>query len=319
MDLYEQRMKDAQDNDKVIFYDYLSYKRAAGWWTGLINDDWNRPYKIERAKYYAAFLQNLPNYYFLCFPVKELLKSCYSGGYCHACAVALSLYFDNFEIITCNLINYANHYNQKSNSKIDKFEHTFIVINFKNKRTVIDTTWGMITDYNTYKYIFNIDKIKIIHSSELKNIEIYQYIKKRIYDIGPSYESELHEDEVYEKYSLMLHEYMDICKNYSNSNNSHLQDFITRCLYQTSNSACLDDWRMSLHFKPIIDFQIQYPTNDLFSFADDEFDFTLDSPHKDTKEKNAKILENYHKEIPPSKVNTKQKILELVKRYKNLF
>ena len=126
--LYEKRMKNAQDNDKVVFYDYLMYKRACGWWTGLINSDWNRPCKIERAKYHAAFLQNLPNYYFLGFPIKELLKSCYSGGYCHACAVALSLCFDDFEIVTCNLKNYADHYNQKSDRKINGFEHTFIIV-----------------------------------------------------------------------------------------------------------------------------------------------------------------------------------------------
>lgn len=307
-------MKNAQDNDKVVFYDYLSYKRAAGWWIGFVNDDWNRPSKIERAKYYAAFLQNLPDYYFLGFPIKDLLKTCYSKGYCHACAVALSLCFDEFEIITCNLANYADHYNQNSDRKIDEFEHTFIVVDLEGKRTVIDTTWGMIADYDTYKYIFNINNIRSISSENLENEAIYQYIKARKYDIGPSYESELHEDEKYREYSSMIHEYMDMCKNYSNSNNKHLQDFMNRCLYRTSNSTCLYNWRMSQYFKSIIDYQIQYPTTNLFSLTDDEFDSTLESPYKNTKVRNARVLENYHKEIAPQKTSFKQKILELVKK-----
>lgn len=314
MTLYEKRMKNAQDNDKVVFYDYLSYKRAAGWWTGFVNDDWNRPSKIERAKYYAAFLQNLPGYYFLGFPIKDLLKTCYSMGYCHACAVALSLCFDDFEIITCNLANYADHYNQKSDRKIDEFEHTFIVVDLEGKRTVIDTTWGMIVDYDTYKYIFNINNIRSISSESLGNEAIYQYIKARKYDIGPSYESELHEDEKYREYSSMIQEYMDMCQNYSNSNNKHLQDFMNRCLYRTSNSTCLCNWRMSQYFKSIIDYQIQYPTTNLFSLTDDEFDITLDSPYKSTKVRNARVLENYHKEIVPQKTSFKQKILELVRK-----
>lgn len=314
MTLYEKRMKNAQGNDKVIFYDYLSYKRAAGWWTGLVNDDWNRPYKIKKAKYHAAFLQNLPDYYFLGFPIKDLLKTCYSGGYCYACAVALSLCFDDFEIITCNLANYADHCNQKSDRKNDEFEHAFIIVDLEGKRTVIDTTWGMITDYDTYKHIFNINNVRSISSEDLKDTEIYQYIKARKYDAGPSYESELHEDETYKEYSSMIHEYMDMCKNYSNSNNKHLQDFLNRCLYKTSNSTCLGNLRRRQHFKSIIDYQIQYPTTDLFSLTDDEFDITLESPYKDTKVRNAKTLENYHKEIAPQKTSFKQKILELVRK-----
>lgn len=314
MNLYEKRMKNSQDNDKVIFYDYLNYKRAAGWWTGLINDDWNRPSKIERAKYHGAFLQNLPDYYFLGFPIKVLLKSCYSEGYCHACAIALSLCFDEFEIVTCNLVNYVNYYNQDSDRIIDEFEHTVIVAILEGKRIVIDTTWGLITDYNTYKYIFNINKIRSISSKDLNNTEIYQYIKKRKYYVGPSYEIKSNNNEKYEEYKLMMNEYMDMCKKYLNSENKHLQDFINRCLYNTSNKACLDTWRSDYHFKSTIDFRIQYPTTDLFSLNDDEFDFILDSPYKDTKERNASILENYHKEKITQKTSFKQKILEVVKK-----
>lgn len=36
---FEQNLKWAQESEKVIYYDYLNYKRAAGWWTVLINND----------------------------------------------------------------------------------------------------------------------------------------------------------------------------------------------------------------------------------------------------------------------------------------
>lgn len=312
--LYEKKFEHARENDKIIFFDYLSYKRAVGWWTGIANDDWNRPYTIKRAKYCANFLKNLPEYYFLGFPIKELLKSCYSEGYCHACAIALSLYFSNFEIVTANLVNYRDYYNQNANKKIDEFEHTFLVVDLEGKRAVIDTTWGIITDYHTYQYIFNMNKIRKISSKKLKNTTIYQYIKQRKHDVGPSYESELHKDESYQKYTLMVHEYMNMCKNYSSSNNKHLVDFINRCLYRTSNITCLDEWRMSHHFKSIIDYQIQYPTTNLFSLTDDESDLTLDSPYQNTREKNAKMLERYHSEKIVQTTRFKQKIIEFVKK-----
>lgn len=321
--LYEKRMKNAQDNDKVAFYDYLIYKRACGWWTGLINDDWNRPYKIERAKYHAEFLQNLPNYYFLGFPIRELLKSCYSGGYCHACAVALSLCFDNFEIITCNLINYARHYNEKSGRKIDEFEHTFIVVDLDGIKTVIDTTWGMITDYETYKHIFNINQVRVISSEDLKNTKVYQYIKSlKEYTGAPLDSNWVYDKEKKEwfpskeeiKYCNIMEEYMDMCKEYNDPNNKHLTDFINRCLFRTSNSACIEEWRANLRFKSIIDFQIQYPTTNLFSLTDDEFDFLLDSSCKNTRERNAMVLENYHKKKVAPKIGFKEKVLAVVRK-----
>lgn len=292
MCLYKKRMKDAQDNDKVIFYDYLSYKRAAGWWSEIINDGnrppykiWHRPSKINRAKYCATFLQNLPDYYFLGVPIKELIKSCNSGGYCYTCALALSLCFDEFEIIICNLENYRNYYNQRNDRKIAEFEHTFIVIDVEGEKTVIDTTFGMISDYETYKHIFNINKIRRISSKDLKNTEIYQYIQKLKYVVGPSYESELCEDESYREYISMIYGYITMCKNYSNNNNNNnnLQDFINRCLYRNSVTECIDSWRMSHYLKSIIDYNIQYPIADLFSLDEDEFDLTLERSYKSPK------------------------------------
>ena len=50
--LYEIRLKHAQDKDKIVYYDYLMYKRGAGWWTGLINSDWRRPCKIKFTRFF---------------------------------------------------------------------------------------------------------------------------------------------------------------------------------------------------------------------------------------------------------------------------
>lgn len=102
--------------------------------SGLIKDYWHRPTEIDRVKYSASFLQNLPNYYFLGFHIKDLLKTSYSSGNCHACAIALSLCFYDFEIITCNLSNFAEHITIKSENslsgsrKLDDFEHMLMVL-----------------------------------------------------------------------------------------------------------------------------------------------------------------------------------------------
>ena len=305
--LYEKRMQEVMDNDKVVFYDYIMYKKAAGWRTKFTKDDWSRPFKIARAKYHAAFLQDLPDYNFLGIPIKTLLKSRYSDGYCHACAVALSLCFDEFELITCNLSNYADHYTHKTDRKVDEFEHTFTLVDLNGKKVVIDTTWGILTDYDTYNYIFDLTDIRSISSRDLKNTEIYQFVEARKYDVGPSYESELKKDSAYSKYYSMICEYMNLCKNYINPDNKHLQDFMNRCLYRTSNSACIDDWRITQYYQN--SHQIQYPAKDLFSIVDDEFDFTLEGKYAQTKSWNERMLENYHKKKP-----FKQRVLEKIKK-----
>ena len=322
---YERKLELAQENDKVIYYDYISYKRAAGWWTGLINTDWNRPEKIQRAKYNSEFIQNLPDYYFLGLPIKELLKSSYANGHCHACTIALSLYFKDFEIITCNLKNYAEHYTIKSKNsfygsqELDEFEHTFLVIDLEGEKTVIDTTWGFITDFETYKDIFNPNKIRIITSEQLKNVKLYQYIKslkEYILDLNCFYDIYIEEENKWitsdgeNEFRKIQEKYLDLCKNYKNVDNHHLQDFINRCLFRTSNDTCHWDWRVTLKYGT----KIEYPKNNMFSLNDDEFDTRIESELPKTIERNKKILENYHKvqkEEPKSKVKKiKMRILK---------
>lgn len=288
--LYEERMKRANDKDKILFYDYLCYKRTVGWRSGLVGFDWNRPSKINKAKYCSSFLNNLPNYYFLGFPIKELLKSSYSKGLCHACSVALSLCFDDFEIVTCNLANYVDYCNHKYGNYLDEFEHSFIVVNLDGVKTVIDTTWGIITDYEVYKYIFNINNVRIISSNELKNTDVYKLISDKKHYVGPSFLNILHKDNFYDDYALMFEEYLNLCKNYTNSDNAHLQDFINRCLYSTSCESCFNKLRYSESYED----KVQYPNHDLYSIDDDETDFILDSPFEKTRKNNDIVLKNYH-------------------------
>ena len=305
MSLYEKNLNEAQNEDKIIYYDYLLYKRAAGWWTGLVNDDWHRPTKIKKARYNAEFLQTIPNYYFLGVPIKDLIKSTSSAGYCHACAIALSLCFNDFEIMTCNLKSYNDYYNSKTNHKSKEFEHTVLVVDIEGKKSVIDTTWGFITDLETYKDIFCINNVRIISSDEIKNTEIYKFIENIKFIESPSYEDKIKNTLEYQNYSKEIHEYMDMCKGYKNDKNKHLEDFFNRCLYKTSNSSCVWDWRSDLHFK-LCNCRFKYPECNMYSLADDEKDDILNSRYKDTIERNNMILENYHKQPEQKKEEEKQ-------------
>lgn len=76
---------------------------------------------------------------------------------------------------------------------------------------------------------------------------------------------------------------MQLCKNFLNSDNSALQDFINRCLFKTSNSFYIWDRRNCFQTKVVIDYQIEYPNYDMNSIKCDEFDFVLDSPYEKTK------------------------------------
>lgn len=308
MTSYEQKMLDAQNNDKVIFYDYLMYKQAAGWSEGLIGNDWYRPSKVKRAKYNASFLKKIPDYYFLGIPIKELIKSECSSGYCHACAIALSLCFKEFEIVTCNLKSIADHNNAKSDYKIKQYEHTFLVVNIDGKKTVIDTTMGLITRFNTYKHIFSCNKIKIISSKEIKETEVYKFIESQKLINKLCSHSEFFYDHKYGEY---IHKYMEMCKSYENTINNHLQDFINRCLFRTSNEDCFAWWIWNLD-KTCHNFYIEYPSTDMFSLVDEEYDNNLFSKFEKTNEYNKKVLESYHTIKQPQ-----SKVLKLFTKYKN--
>lgn len=324
MTTFEEKMKLANEEEKIVYYDYLNYKIAAGWRDGFISGDWTRPTVIKKAKYNGEFLDKLPDYYFLGIPIKELLKITYSEGHCHACAVALSLYFDDFEIMTCNLKNYAEYCTIKSGKQMKDYEHTVLLTNMNDKQIVIDTTFGFITDIDTYKNIFNPNEIRIITKKELEETIVYQHIKSLINYKG----SPVGFNETYDKdknkyvptfeesrYRENIHRHMEMCSNYVNSNNEHLQDFIRRCLFRTSNSHTFWDWKGNLEFKHG-NLKYEYPIIKLSSLEDDEFDHNLYSTRKETIERNNKVLENYHipSTIEEPTLGIKDKILKLIKR-----
>lgn len=294
MDIYLERMEESNNNDKIIYFDYINYKLAAGWFQLITRTDWHRPKKIKKAKYDGTFLENLPKYYFLGIPFNKLFRLEYSSRSCHSMALALSMCFDEFEIVTANLKNYWEYYYKHTHSKIGKFEHTFLVVNIDGKKMIIDTTWGMITDYDTYNYIFDLQDIKIISSDEIKKTEIYQFMQENKYLKGPSEESERIKDEEWENYDKIIYHHMDLCKNYKNENNPHLQDFFNRCIYITSNISTVEHWRLSQQFEYRRVFT--YPTIKMDSLVDDEFDNNLFSSEEKTNIRNQEIAANYHKQ-----------------------
>lgn len=320
MTKFEEQMLKAQEEDKIIFYDYLQYKKAAGWFTGSDIDfsdfDWHRPEVIKKAMYDANFLLNLSDYYFMGFPIKELLKTSNLINKCNVCAVALSLYFDDFQIVTCNLKNYVDYYNKKTNNKIEEYKHTFIMVGLNEIKSIIDPTFGFITDMNTYNSIFAIDNVSIIFSEEIQNIEVYKYIKDRKDKKQPIFQTE---DE-YQNYKEEILKYESLCRTYTNRWNRDLQKFIREYLLNEPNFSSIYKWVAIYGFKSlnlsINNSKIQYPTKNMFSIEDDEFDLTLDnvSWNKETIKRNNEVLENYHKE--PEEVQ-KNKIKNLFNKLFN--
>ena len=289
MQTFEEKFKKAQDEDKIIYYDYIMYKRALGWQTGFINDDWLRPTFINRARYDASFLVELPNYYFLGFPVKEIIKSSYANGRCHACSLALSLCFKNFTIITANLKAYLDFYNRHFLDKLDEFEHTFLLTKIKGKNKVIDTTFGLITSLETYDFIFTLDNIRKIDSSTMQNLIIYQDLLKQINYIGPSYDEEIKQNIAYRKYYENWQKLENSWQNFKHEN-KNVETFINRCLYNSIRFSSLDDLRYCLEYKPLKEMKITYPKKNMISLKDDQNDELLDGYFEDTKAQNAQIL-----------------------------
>ena len=256
MSKYEKELKKALNCNKIIFYDYIQYKKASGWKINLTEKSLKEPTIIQKAKYNGKFLNKLPNYYYLGIPIKELLKTEYSNGCCHACILALSTYFKEFEIITCNLKLYAKHYDEVTKSRNNTFKHSFLLLNINNKKIVIDTTFGLITDLQTYNKIFEPNNIKIITSEDLNKTNIYNYIKH------------------FKKYKLnsidnecsIIKEFFKLCNNYSNKYNPTLEDFINRCIPITTK---IEEWKECKNYS--------YPTDVLYSLYDNNFDISLNN------------------------------------------
>lgn len=261
MTKYEENMLKAQNAGKVVFYDYLAYiKRAKA-----------KDESIQKAEYNADFLEELPNYYFLGLPIKELLKEYFANGSCHLCAVALSLCFDEWQIITCNLANYAEYMG------FEDYEHSIILVRLNGEEKVIDSTFCLITDLETYEDIFAPSNVRVTRKGELEKVSAYRLIGslKDSY-IAPPYEPiELGKNKTTlaeQKHQELLRYYDDLCLNYHNGENPHLTDFIGRCLNRTSGSVVHNSLRISLKYN-----KFNYPKVNLSSTEENAFPFDDDT------------------------------------------
>ena len=172
---YGKKLFKAINNNKIVYYDY-------------------------------QFINQLPNYNFLGTPIKEVLNSDYSS---HECVLALSTYFKEFEIITCNL---------GSSEK-----NSILKININNKNIIIDTTLKFITDVSTYYNIFEPKNIRTIKSEEINNTLFYKYIKY--------YRNNNKID------ANTLNKYFEICNNCKDYNNSNIEYFISLILQRTTKKC----------------------------------------------------------------------------------
>lgn len=264
MTKYEENLLKAQNEDKVIFYDYLVYRKRAK----------DSSSNIQKAKYNADFLERLPNYYFLGLPIKELLKEPLSNGSCHLCAVALSLCFDEWELITCNLVNYAEYLGCES------YEHTIILVKLNGEEKIIDSTFCLITDLETYNDIFEPNNVRVIKKEELEKVSAYQFINslKDSYIAPPDENIRLEKGKTNlaeQKHQELLRYYDELCLNYYNEENPHLTEFIRRFLNRTSGSVVHNSLRVSLQYD-----KFDYPKVNLSSTDDDAFPFDDDMVRK---------------------------------------
>lgn len=314
MSIYQERLLEAQENDKIVCYNYINYKKLSGWWTSDNENNWHRPINLIKTRYNAKFLLNLPDYYFLGFPIKELLKNEYSNGHCHSCAVALSLCFKDFEIVTSNLLNYAKYCSETMDEPNISFEHTFLIIDIDDKKMVIDTSSSIITDYETYKYIFNPVDVRVLTSEQIRKTEPYQYLESLKNYAGPLIDkSSILENDGY-RYSNILDKYIMMCDCFLDDD-EHLTYFINRCLPGTINKDILYGMRCRFLYGSI---HYEYPSENMYSLVDDKYDDNLYSVFDDTNRKNDEILkEHYDREvINIEHSNMKEQVEVLIKKFK---
>ena len=288
---YKIELEKAIDEDKVIFYDYLMYKKQAGWCTGFgRNDDWSRPRVVKKARYNPKLLYDVGLNYYLGIPISDLIRAWWASGSCHACALALTLVFDDSKIVTANLTNYLKYRNiqeeQRGYKISDSFEHSFLLINNNGVDRVIDTTWGFITDYETYNKIMGLEDIRIIKKEEISKTKAYEILLRNCKSIIP-YPDYINPQEYEEFEEKELIEFEKACKEYENKDNVHLQDFLNRCVYRTSHRNCVERWANNVYDKSFINYR-DYPKEEMFSLEDDKYDDFLYSTNKKTNEENAR-------------------------------
>lgn len=319
MEYFEDKLEYLKQNDLFIYYDYFAYKCSAGWHTGIgPNDDWHRPTKIKYSRFDATLFNLLPDYTFFGYPIKEYIKTLNSRSECHICILALSLCFDSFKIINADYHNthrVKNYENKWINDKIhtvetykeveEKGKHSALLVNLNGREVVIDTSYGAITDYESYKWLLNLKNINIFESDVVKQTAFYQFMKGNIHLSVPSSSSELSEDEEYLAYKKQILEFQELILGYANETNKEFQHFITKDIGQYMTNFFFWDKRTEVQYRfNSYNEMVEYPNFNMFSLTDDEFDMKLESKCDRTKKENAMKLANYHNKI--SNINNEE-------------
>lgn len=293
MSLMDQELSNAQNNDQVWFFDYVSYKYAVGWKRGLIRSEWFKPKRPRKAFYFADFRNNLPNYYFLGFKIKHLIKFCYINGCCYAGAVALSLCFDNFKICTAKLKNVEEVWSRWKGEY-----HGFLILEKDGVEYVVDTTFGFICSFDVYKRIFAPYEIQQFSSNEIKASEPYKFLEKYKSDASAwkFFCSKKDKQDGYKAYNLLFYpekddqnihfvdkveEFSRLCNEYVNVENPMLQEFFNNKLYKVSTLRWIQSWfktkidESDPTYAGVLTSGIHYPEVNLNSILDDEKDFFI--------------------------------------------
>lgn len=242
MHILDQKMEKAVKEGKVVWYYDNSYSMKDQF------DD------VFTRKFDNSLIESLPNYGFLGLPVKEIIKNYISNGNCYLSAVALSLLFEktenapykNFRVVNCDLngyLNYINDINHNYSGRKD-FDHSFFVFEMNGRDIVIDASFGIIMEYDTYKDIFGTQYIKEFSVEELKETEVYRFLENNkgfiissLQDKDLLDENKNKQDE--NKFYELINQHSKLCENFNSYENFYLTFFITKRLLSCSNTGKL--------------------------------------------------------------------------------
>lgn len=200
MSKYEDVLNRLNNENKIIYYDpsnFLHYNLS------LSKEDKDKLLKKIDALYTSSFIDNLPDYKIFGTKIKDLIKFSFSNGNCHFCSFILSLCFDDFEIETANLYNYAKHHNNDplKDEYWEDFIHSFLIVKYNDEKYVIDTTFGFITKYKDYKELFDLRDEHVYSSELVRSTLLYKYL-----DFYKNSDDKLNKSELYQ--------YLSLCEEY---------------------------------------------------------------------------------------------------------
>lgn len=279
---FEQKLTKYIEEGKIVFYDYLQYKKAAGWKNTVPGDNWERPLIVKPAFYNASFLHNLKDKYYLGLPIKEILKSTYSKKRSSLAVLALSLYFPKFIIVNFEASSCFDYFKEHFNFKTeDCINHTVLLVDLDGTKAIIDTTLGIITDLSIYEDLFKLTLSSTITSDALKETDTYTYLKKYAND----------DYKKFSDYESILDEFMFICETEANimskkpltNDDLNLRKFLSEQVLTQSNKGSMIALNNALKNFFLGNGRYQYPDKNMYSLTDDNDDTCLYNIYDDSK------------------------------------